>query len=84
MREIRGCLILLARLRGELQAVQQANIEVNIEFQSVKAMLVSANPEEFGYFCEDLFEKASAQQMQSAAQAVSKRIRAKPNRSFGS
>jgi hypothetical protein len=70
IRETRGCLTLLARMRGELE---QTEVKIDVAFQCVEANLLSASPTEFGQFWRTLLEKASDEQVISAADEASKK-----------
>lgn len=72
IREIRGCLTLLAQLTGELQSHGSTNISVSIVSQRVQASVLAASPGEFAQFWKELLEKASEEQ-KSAALAVTPR-----------
>lgn len=65
LREIRGCLTLLAQLTGELEASRHTNIHLSVAFERVQMTLLEASPKDFGQFCKELFEKASDEQIQA-------------------
>lgn len=69
IREIRGCLTLLAQLTGELHRGASFNINLSVVSQRVQASLLQASPLEFGRFWKELLEAAS-QEQKSAALAV--------------
>jgi hypothetical protein len=70
IREIRGCLTLLAQLTGALQERTSNNISIRVVSQRLQASLLAATPEELGRFLTELLEKATEDQKNAALAAA--------------
>jgi hypothetical protein len=70
IREIRGCLTLLAQIRGELQLGSNMNINVAITLRRVQTTVLSTTPDDFGQFWRELIDKASEEQIEAAYAAL--------------
>jgi hypothetical protein len=70
IREIRGCLTLLAQLTGVLQERTSNNVSIRVVSQRLQASLLAAKPEELGRFLTELLEKATEDQKNAAIAAT--------------
>gem|GEM_PF-1762530 len=69
IREIRGCLTMLAQRRGELQTGTRRGVNVTISVEQIRAAVRAAHPEQFAALTRELLDNATEEQFAAMAEA---------------